>query len=119
MEKGQSPIFAELTLADIKDYKANPACKFTGTDNPRYLRVIQALLLRPRKREDIDRISGAANGPDLMWRLRKLGLCAPCAKVPGIDLDGRTIKFGVYSLDDDDRRKLKAWLRLRDARGAA
>lgn len=32
--------------------------KFTGTDNPRHLRVIMALLVSPRTRETIDRVAG-------------------------------------------------------------
>lgn len=116
MEKGQSPIFAELTLADTEDSTAKTACKFTGTDNPRHLRVIHSLLIRPRKREEIDRIAGASNGPELIAELRRRGLRTPCQRAPGIDRDGYAIKFGVYEFDDDDRRKLVAWLRLRDAK---
>ena len=120
MKKGQLPIFAELTLADTKDSTAsNPPGKFTGTDNPRHLRVIPALLTRPRKREEIDHIAGASNGPDLIAELRRRGLHIPCYKTPGIDRDGFLIKFGIYAFDDDDRRKLNAWLRLRDAKRCA
>lgn len=115
MEKGQLPIFAELTLADTEDSTAKPAGKFTGTDNPRHLRVINSLLVRPRKRKEIDRIAGASNGPELIAELRRRGLHAPCQRTPGIDRDGCPIKFGVYEFDNDDRRKLNAWLRLRNA----
>ncbi len=48
------------------------SAKFLGTDNPRELRVIQALLTRPRRREDVDAIAGASNGPDLISNLRDL-----------------------------------------------
>ncbi len=108
MEKGQLPIFAELTLADTKDSTAKPAGKFTGTDNPRHLRVINSLLVRPRKREEIDRIAGASNGPELIAELRRRGLHTPCQRTPGIDRDGCPINFGVYEFDSDDRRKLYA-----------
>jgi hypothetical protein len=84
--------------------------KFAGTDNPRYLRVIQALMLRPRKREEIDRIGGASNGPDLISKLGRRGLHIPCTLVRGIDRDGRPVKFGVYQLDEASRRAVKAWL---------
>lgn len=110
MEKGQLPIFAELTLADTKDSTAKAAGKFTGTDNPRHLRIIYALLARPRKREEIDRIAGASNGPDLIADLRRRGLRIPCQQTPGIDRDGFPIKFGVYGFDDDDRHKVKRWI---------
>lgn len=119
MEKGQLPIFAELTLADTKDSTAKEAGKFTGTDNPRHLRVIHALLMRPRKREEIDRIAGASNGPEVIAELRRRGLHTPCQRTPGIDRDGLPIKFGVYEFDDNDRRKLTAWQRLRNEKGRA
>lgn len=115
MEKGQLPIFAELTLAATEDSTAKPTGKFTGTDNPRHLRVINSLLIRPRKREEIDRIAGASNGPELIAELRRRGLHTPCQRTPGIDRDGYPIRFGIYHLTDTDRRKLNAWLRLRDA----
>ena len=117
MDKGQSPLFAELTLgADTQDSTAQAALKFTGTDNPRHLRVIQSLMIRPRKREEIDRIAGASNSPELIAELRRRGLRVRCQLTPGIDYDGRPIKFGVYELDDDDRRAIVAWLRKRDAK---
>ena len=120
MDKGQSPLFAELTLgADTQDSTAQPACKFTGTDNPRHLRVIQSLMIRPRKREEIDSIAGASNGPELIAELRRRGLRAECQRTPGIDRDGYPIKFGVYEFNDGDRRAVNAWLRKRDARAKA
>lgn len=115
MEKGQLPVFAELTLADIKDSTAKAACKFTGTNNPRHLRVIHSSLIGPRKREEIDRIAGASNGPELIAELRRRGLEFPCDRVPGYDRDGLPVRFGVYHLTDNDRRKLTAWQRQRKA----
>ncbi len=117
MEKGQLPIFRELTLADTKDSTPKGPSKFTGTDNPRHLRVIHSALVRSRKREEIDRIAGASNGPDLIAELRRRGLEFPCNRVPGFDRDGCPVWFGVYHLTDADRRKVSAWQRLRDAKG--
>lgn len=112
MKKGQPPeLFEELTLAGTKDSTAKTAGKFAGTDNPRHLRVIHSSLARPRKREEIDCIAGASNGPELIAELRRRGLEFPCNRVPGIDRDGCTIQFGIYHLTDNDRRKLAAWLR--------
>jgi hypothetical protein len=88
--------------------------KFFGTDNPRHLRVIMALLVRPRPREEIDRIAGASNGPDLMSDLRNLGLDAPCIKTPCIDRDGFEVKRGIYSFTDQDKRLVRAWLKRRE-----
>lgn len=116
MKKGQLPIFAELTLADTEDFTSSATRKFTGTDNPRHLRVIHALMLRARRREEIDSIAGASNGPDLIADLRRRGLHAPCQRTPAIDRDGYPIKFGIYELDDDDRRAVNVWLRKRDAK---
>ena len=115
MKKGQLPIFAELTLDDTEDSTAKAARKFTGTDNPRHLRVIHALMIRPKTREEIDRIAGAANGPDLMAELRRRGLHAACTKTPTIDRDGFLVKPGIYALDEGDRRAINAWVRKRDA----
>lgn len=93
---------------------STPTAHFSGTDNPRHLRVLHSLMLRARRREEIDRIAGASNGPELIAELRRRGLRAVCRRTPGIDRDGKPIKFGVYSLDDADRRAINAWLRLRD-----
>ena len=55
MEKAQLPVFAELSLGDTKEFKSKPARKFAGTENPRHLRVIRALLTTPLTRESLDR----------------------------------------------------------------
>lgn len=93
------------------------SARFSGTENPRHLRVIHSLMIRPRKREEIDRIAGASNGPELVAELRRRGLRAKCRRTPGIDRDGYPVKFGVYEFDDDDRRAINAWLRVRNLRG--
>ena len=61
---------------------------FTGTDNPRHMRVIHAVLGRPRRREDIDSIAGCSNGPELIAELRRRGLEVPCDRIKSIDHDG-------------------------------
>lgn len=113
MKMAQLPLIAELSLGDTEEITANAPRKFAGTDNPRHLRVIHAGLIRSRKREEIDRIAGASNGPELIAELRRRGLRIPCHRVPGIDRDGHPIKFGVYEFDNDDRRAVNAWLRNR------
>lgn len=116
MNKAQPPLFAELSLADTSDSTPSmTVSKFSGTDNPRHLRVIAALMTRSQKREHIDRIAGASNGPELIAELRRRGLDAPCSRVPAIDRDGYPIRFGVYDFTDRDRRKVRAWLRQRGA----
>lgn len=93
--------------------------KFTGTDNPRHLRAIHALLTRPQRREHLDAVAGCSNGPELVAELRRRGLDVPCDRVPDYDRDGKPIRRGVYHLLNSDRRKLNAWIHQRDAKGCA
>lgn len=92
---------------------------FLGTDNPRYLRILAALLARARTREEIDRIAGASNGPDAIAAIRAMGLpkpdCLVCERTPCIDRDGQEVQRGIYWLTPTGRRRLQAWMRQRDA----
>jgi hypothetical protein len=90
---------------------------FSGTDNPRHLRIINALQVRPRPREDVDRITGAANGPDLVAELRRRGLEIPCARTPCIDRDGHEVMRGIYWLTARDKSLIRAWLARRSSKG--
>lgn len=90
--------------------------KFSGTENPRYLRALHALQVRAIPREQLDRIAGCSNGPALIAELRDLGLGKdglPCTMIPDRDRDGFAIRRGVYSLSDAGRRAVNAWLRKR------
>ena len=87
--------------------------KFVGTDNPRYLRALHAMLKRSQTREHLDRAAGCSNGPDLVADLRRRGLEVPCQRIPAFDRDGKEVRVGVYSLTDADRRKIHAWLSRR------
>ena len=87
--------------------------KFKGTDNPRFLRAIHALRVRPLPREHLDRLAGCSNGPALVAELRELGLGKeglPCTMVPDLDRDGLSIRRGVYSFSEVGRRAVNAWL---------
>jgi hypothetical protein len=107
MKKSQLPeLFEELTLRDSKDSTTKAAAKFSGTDNPRHLRVLVGLETRARKREEIDRIAGCSNGPELIAELRRRGLDIPCDRVPAIDRDGKPTRPGVYHLNATDRSKI-------------
>lgn len=92
---------------------------FLGSENPRALRVLAALVVRPRSREEIDRIAGASNGPALIQDLRALGLpkrtCLPCERTPCYDRDGEVVHRGIYFLTPAGRRRVQAWLREREA----
>lgn len=92
--------------------------RFTGTDNPRHLRVLQALRVRPITREHLDTVAGCSNGPDLVADLRGRGLEVPCTRTKKKDRDLFDCWPGVYHLTERDRRKLTRWLRDR-AKGAA
>lgn len=87
--------------------------KFRGTDNPRELRAIAALMRRPMPREHIDREAGCSNGPDLVASLRRKGLELPCARVKILDRDGREVQRGIYNLLPADRVKINRWLSRR------
>lgn len=110
MEKAQFPLIAELDLGDTEDFTAKTPCKFTGTSNQRHLRALHALLARPLTREQLDRTSGSANGPDLVAELRRRGLALPCTRTPVIDRDGFIVRRGVYSMTENDRRKVRKFL---------
>lgn len=77
-------------------FNSTTPVKFSGTDNPRFLRAIHALLVRPIPREQLDRVAGCSNGPALIAELRDLGLGKdglPCTMVPDRDRDGFEIRL--------------------------
>lgn len=89
--------------------------KFRGTENPRHLRALAALLKSPLPREMLDKRAGCSNGPELVAELRRRGLEIPCDRVIAIDRDGREIRMGVYHLTPLDRRAVVRWLNKRGA----
>jgi hypothetical protein len=97
-----------------KPDSTHPA-RFTGTVNPRQLRVIQALLTRPIAREHLDQIAGCSNGPELVAELRRRGLELPCARTKKKDRDLFYCWPGVYHFTQQDRRRVLAWLAKREA----
>lgn len=84
--------------------------EFDGTSNPRHLRAIQALLRRPITREQLDKVVGCSNGPDLIAQLRRRGLDIPCERISFVDRDGRKCRPGVYMTTVTDRRLIYRWL---------
>ena len=89
---------------------------FTGTDNPRHLRALAVLLRRPVSREELDHIAGCSNGPELVAELRRRGLGKEhlfCERIRFIDRDGFTCRPGVYSLTEQGRRMVYAWMAKR------
>ena len=93
--------------------KSGETGRFKGTENPRHLRAIRALMTRPMPREHLDRAVGCSNAPELVAELRRRGLAAPCEKVSDIDRDGLPIKRGVYYFTEHDRLIVNRWLASR------
>ena len=94
--------------------------KFTGTDNPRHLRAIAALLRRPMPRESLDKEVGCSNGPELIAELCRRGLDVPCERIHFIDRDGKKCRPGVFSFTISDRNKVYRWMATgRQAKGGA
>jgi hypothetical protein len=98
--------------------RSKSSASFLGTDNPRHLRVIQALMTRPMPREHLDHVAGCSNGPDLVAELRRRGLDAPCTRTRKKDRDGFDVLPGVYHFTQCDRHKVNAWKRRRAAGGS-
>ncbi len=84
-------------------------------NTPRQYRVVTALYHKPFSREEVDRIAGASNGPEVVRQLRELGWDIPCELVSHIDRDGLQGRHGIYRLSDDDRARLNKWLSRRQS----
>ncbi len=69
---------------------------------PRARRVLAA----PLSREALDRIAGASNSPDIVRRLRGLGVGIACRRLKVRDRDGRIACPGEYHLTERDRALL-------------
>lgn len=75
---------------------------------PRARRILLALLVGERTREEIDRAAGASNGPDEVLRIRqRFGLTIPCTRKGSKDRDGQKVEIGVYRLTEEDRPKAR------------
>ena len=109
----KTPAVTEITTS------APNSAKFTGTDNPRHLRAIAALLRRPMPRESLDKEAGCSNGPELVAELRRRGLEVPCKRINFVDRDGFICRPGVYFLTLADRRKVHQWQAKRQKKGGA
>lgn len=91
-------------------FDTEPAGEFYGTNNPRHLRVIEYLLRAGWiMREQLDRIAGCSNGPDLMAQLDRRGLKWECVLINAKDRDGRACRPGMYRLTATGRKQLEEW----------
>lgn len=85
------------------DFQAHSASA-QAIRSERHRRVLRALLRGPKTREQLDRIAGASNGPDVVFKLRRrFGLVIPCALGVVCDRDGHSVERGTYSLSEADR----------------
>jgi hypothetical protein len=107
--KNGRPTKRKTTAPTHGDSKSTAS--FLGTDNPRHLRVIQALLTRPMPREQLDAVAGCSNGPELVAELRRRGLDVPCTRTKKKDRDLFDCWPGVYHFSQTDRRKIGRWKR--------
>ncbi len=74
----------------------------------RQRRVLLALLDSPKTREQLDRIAGSSNSPDVVLKMRRrFGLELPCMLEKVQDRDGRSVERGIYSLTDTDARTVR------------
>ena len=113
----KTPAIPEGKTSAREHGDSKSTASFLGTDNPRHLRVIQAVTVRPIPREHVDSVAGCSNGPDLIAELRRRGLQMPCTRTKRKDRDLFDCWPGVYHLTEQDRRKLNAWKRERAAKG--
>ena len=111
----KTPAIPEGMTSAREQGDSKSSATFLGTDNPRHLRVIQALWVRPMPREQLDAVAGCSNGPDLVADLRRRGLQMPCTRTKKLDRDLFDCWPGVYHLTQRDRRKLADWKRKRAA----
>ena len=108
--------FGAFQKHNQRRHSSKPAY-FLGTDNPRHLRAIHALLVSPQPREAIDSRAGCSNGPELVAELRRRGLEVPCQRTPCIDRDGFEVKRGIYFLTQRDKTHIRQWQAKRQQRG--
>ncbi len=76
--------------------------------SPRQERVIQALMPGAWiTRESLDRIAGASNSPDVIWKLRRrIGEDAfDMELIDGTDRDGRPCRTGRYRITEPGRMR--------------
>lgn len=85
-----------------------PAAEPFHTDNPREVRIICALAIRPRTREELDAIAGASNVPDAIAILRRKGLDIPACREPVRDRDGSIVYRGRYRFSETDLQRTRA-----------
>ena len=109
--KGRRPGQTPTHMQTAGDATAHARHQQAPSLTPRYRRILLALLVGQRTREDIDRIAGASNGPDEVLRIRRrFGLVIPRTRKGSTDVDGHPVEFGIYRLTEADRRIARSLL---------
>lgn len=72
----------------------------------RQWRALAALVEHPRSREELDRITGASNGPEVIAQLRRRGIGVKCELVAHTDRDGKKGRHGVYWIPESEKERL-------------
>ena len=86
----------------------NTSTPLPAMRSQRQHRVLLALLTGSKTREQLDRIAGASNSPDVVYRLRlRFGLELPCRLETITDMDSKPVERGVYSLTEQDAQKAR------------
>jgi hypothetical protein len=85
---------------------------------PRQQRALRELLRRRVSREQLDRITGASNSPQVVAQLRAMGLTIDCDRIEVRDRDGRHCRPGVYRIASASRHKAQALLKASDGKWA-
>jgi hypothetical protein len=98
--KTPDPTKAESSAPNKRNFKLTP----------RQARVCEAFAKCCKLwREDVDRIAGSSNGPEVMRQLKKKGLLWQCDRIKKIDRDGNPCEPGIYSIVGSGWETLKTW----------
>ena len=97
---------------------------FLGPTSPRQERVLAALMAgAAMTNASVRSIAHAANGPDVIAKLRARGLSAAndlvTEYVDIVDADDKTARIGRWRLTDAGRAKVAAWMAEQQPREAA
>jgi hypothetical protein len=110
-EKSRRVTSATTPMQTGDDATARRQRQQAPTLTPRHRRILLALLIGDRPREEIDRIAGASNGTDEVMTLRQNhGLVVPCQRKGSKDMDGHAVQVGIYRLTEADRTHAKRLL---------
>ena len=76
----------------------------------RQSRLCEAFAKRSKLwREEVDRIAGASNGPEIMLQLKGKGLAWQCDRIKKVDRDGNPCEPGIYFIVGNGWETLRAW----------